>query len=124
LNFESLNLEIQKSFYLCRCKNQQKCKTMCTVSIKVNDDLLHKAWGSKYSEVDMAEWMQQQIEAILVRMALATKRERQTSIRRIMSLSETDRIDVSLHDLEGILPSGQISFDDLRDEYLSEKYGV
>ena len=48
---------------------------MCTVSIKVNDDLLHKAWGSKYSEVDMAEWMQQQIEAILVRMALSTERK-------------------------------------------------
>ena len=48
---------------------------MCTVSIKVNDDLLHKAWGSKYSEVDMSEWMQQQIEAILVRMALATERK-------------------------------------------------
>ena len=97
---------------------------MCTVSIKVNDDLFHKALGSMYSEVDMAEWMQQQIEAILIKMALATKRERQTSIQRIVSLSETDRIDVSLRDLEGILPSDQISFDDLRDEYLSEKYGV
>ena len=51
---------------------------MCTVSIKVNDDLLHKAWGSKYSEVDMAEWMQQQIEAILIKMALASE----TSMRQ------------------------------------------
>ena len=46
---------------------------MCTVSIKVNDDLLHKALGSMYSEVDMAEWMQQQIEAILIKMALSKK---------------------------------------------------
>ena len=50
---------------------------MCTVSIKVNDNLLHKAWANMDDDVDMAEWMQQQIEAILIRMALAAEREAQ-----------------------------------------------
>ena len=43
---------------------------MCTVSIKVNDNLLHRAWANMDKDVDMAEWMQQQIEAILIRMVL------------------------------------------------------
>ena len=37
---------------------------MCTVSIKVNDNLLHRAWANMDKDVDMAEWMQQQIEAM------------------------------------------------------------
>lgn len=52
---------------------------MCTVSIKVNDNLLHKAWADMDENIDMTEWMQQQIEAILVRMALASERKARTT---------------------------------------------
>ena len=51
---------------------------MCTVSIKVNDNLLQKAWANMDKDVDMAEWMQQQIEAILLKMALDSEREEPT----------------------------------------------
>ena len=47
---------------------------MCTVSIKVNDTLLNKALVNMGNDVDMAEWMQQQIEAILIKMALSSER--------------------------------------------------
>ena len=56
---------------------------MCTVSIKVNDNLLHKAWANMDDDVDMAEWMQQQIEAILIRMALDSE--------KAMPASKTDK---------------------------------
>ena len=51
---------------------------MCTVSIKVNDNLLQKAWANMDDDVDLAEWMQQQIEAILLKMALDSEREEPT----------------------------------------------
>ena len=95
---------------------------MCTVNIKVNDNLLHRAWANMDKDVDMAEWMQQQIEAILIRMTIAS--ERNESMQRIKSIAEADGEAVSLLDLEGILPDSKISFEELRDEYISEKYGV
>ncbi|MBR5081806.1 MAG: hypothetical protein IKX35_05105 [Bacteroidales bacterium] len=52
---------------------------MCTVSIKVNDNLLQRAWANMDQDVDMAEWMQQQIEAILIRMALAAESKAKTT---------------------------------------------
>ena len=98
---------------------------MCTVSIKVDDSLLQRAWANMGEEVDMAEWMQQQIEAILVRMALASERDkRQDALQRLMDFAAADPSTISLSDLAGILPAPKTSFDDLRDEYISEKYGV
>jgi hypothetical protein len=52
---------------------------MCTINIKVNDTLLDKARVKMDSDVDIAEWMQQQIEAILVRIALSSERKTRTT---------------------------------------------
>ena len=52
---------------------------MCTVSIKVNDDLLKKAGINMDSDVDISEWMQRQIEALLIEMALSAKRNAHTT---------------------------------------------
>jgi len=46
---------------------------MCTVTIKVKDGLLNKAWANMDEDIDVAEWMQQQIEAILTKMALSSE---------------------------------------------------
>ena len=48
---------------------------MCTVTIKVKDSLLNKAWVDMDEDVDIAEWMQQQIEAILTKMALSAEKK-------------------------------------------------
>lgn len=42
---------------------------MCTVSIKVDDTLLNMAQLNMNSDVEIAEWVQQQIDAILIKMA-------------------------------------------------------
>ena len=131
---------------------------MCTVSIKVNDNLLHRAWANMDKDVDMAEWMQQQIEAILIKMALATetkkrqdtvaldlaesKTDRQPipdvvlsllgagrsvddeALQRLMDFAAADPKTITLNDLAGILPAPQTSIEELRDEYIREKYGV
>ena len=46
---------------------------MCMVSIKVNDNLLKMAGINTDSDVDISEWMQQKIEALLIEMALSVK---------------------------------------------------
>ena len=94
---------------------------MCTVSIKVNDSLLHRAWANMDDDVDVAEWMQQQIEAILLKMALASERKSQAkshALQRLWDLAEADPGTISLRDLEGILPAPKTSLDDLRNEYI------
>ena len=48
---------------------------MCTISIKVNDILLSKARLNLDNDIEIAEWMQQQIEAILIRMAYASEKK-------------------------------------------------
>jgi len=73
-------------------QRKKRRKKMCTVSIKVNDNLLHKALGSMDNDVEIAEWMQQQIEAILIKMALATEtKKRQDTVALDLAESKTDR---------------------------------
>lgn len=95
---------------------------MCTVSIKVNDTLLSKARVKMGGDVDMVEWMQQQMEAILIRIAFAS--DSQDAMQRIVNFSQMDESSISLHDLEGILPNFKTPIDDLRGEYINEKYGL
>lgn len=42
---------------------------MCTVSVKVDDTLLNMAQLNMNSDAEIAEWVQQQIDAILFKMA-------------------------------------------------------
>jgi len=48
---------------------------MCTVSVKVNDNLLKMAGVNVDGDVDIAMWMQEKIEAILIEMALSSGRK-------------------------------------------------
>lgn len=122
---------------------------MCTVSIKVNDDLLHMAWANMGYDVDMIEWMQQQMEAILIRKAMASEKATPVSqtegqpipdivlsllgasgsmddetLQRLMDFAAADPKTITLNDLAGILPAPQTLIEELRDEYIREKYGV
>ena len=122
---------------------------MCTVSIKVNDNLLQKAWANMGYDVDMTEWMQQQMEAILIRMAMVSEKTTPASqaegqpipdivlsllgasgsmddetLQRLMDFAAADPKTITLNDLAGILPAPQTLIEELRDEYIREKYGV
>ena len=49
-------------------------RQMCTVSIKVDDNLLNMAGLNLNGDVDVSEWIQHQVEAILIRMSFAAKK--------------------------------------------------
>lgn len=101
-------------------------KTMCTYSISIEDALVEQLKPSLGSDNDVKKWMQHEIELAVLRYVqqLHGKSMEQDSRRRIMALSEADGSTISLCDLEGILPAPQSSFEDLRNEYINEKYGV
>ncbi len=69
---------------------------MCTISIKVDDNLLSKAWANmEDSDADVAEWMQRQIEAILLEMTLAQRQKKEkpaTAPQHRHKLVETDPV--------------------------------
>ena len=99
---------------------------MCTYSISIEDKLMEQLKPALGGESDVNEWMQRQIELAVLRYVqqLNGKSTRKDSIQRIVAISEADGNTISLRDLEGILPVPQTSFEDLRDEYISEKYDV
>ena len=99
---------------------------MCTYSISIEDTLIEQLRPTLGADSDVNDWMQHQIELAVLRyiQQLKSKNMRQESIRRIMAISEADGSSISLRDFEGILPVPQSSLEDLRDEYISEKYGV
>jgi hypothetical protein len=99
---------------------------MCTYSISIEDTLIEQLRPTLGADSDVNDWMQRQIEMAVLRyiLQLKNKSTRQESIQRIKALSEADGSSISLRDFEGILPAPQTSLEELRDEYISEKYGV
>jgi hypothetical protein len=99
---------------------------MCTYSISIEDNLIEQLRPTLGTDKDVNGWMQRQVELAVLQYVqqLKYRSKRQDSIQRIIAISEADGSTVSLRDLEGILPDPQTSFEDLRDEYINEKYGV
>ena len=99
---------------------------MCTYSISIDDNLIEQLRPTLGANGDVNEWMQRQIELAVLRLVQQRNSEskRQESIRRILAIAEADGNTVSLSDLEGILPASRTSLEDLRNEYISEKYGL
>ena len=104
----------------------KKQNNMCTYNISIEDTLIEQLRPTLGADSDVNDWMQRQIELAVLRCIQQHKNrsKRQDSIRRIIALSEADGSTISLRDFEGILPAPQTSLEELRDEYISEKYGV
>lgn len=99
---------------------------MCTYSISIEDTLIEQLRPVIGSDSDVNDWMQRQVELVVLRYVQQHKSrsKRQDSLQRLLDLASADPSTITLSDLEGILPAPQTSIEDLRNEYLSEKYGV
>ena len=79
------------------------------------------------TESDMELWLQRQMEQVVLQFVKETygqKARQQQSMQRIMDFASASPSTISFHDLQGILPASQLSPDQLRDDYISEKYGI
>ena len=99
---------------------------MCTYNISIEDTLVEQLRPAIGSEGDVGGWVQRQVELAVLRHVrqLRTHNDRQDSMQRLLDFAAADPSTVTLADLEGILPAPQTPIEDLRDEYVSEKYGI
>lgn len=98
---------------------------MCTYNITIDDSLMSQVRPTLGSDTDVAEWVQRQVELVMrnhLRQVGRSDAKHKSTIQRIEKLAAAET--VSLRDLEGILPETNVSFDDLRSEYISDKYGI
>ena len=97
---------------------------MCTITIE--DNLVEQLRPVLGTDSDVKDWMQRQVELAVLQYVqqLQSRSMRQDALQRLLDFASADPNTITLGDLEGILPATQASFDDLRDEYISEKYGI
>lgn len=91
---------------------------MCTVSIKVDDTLLNMAGMDLNGNIDVSEWMQHQIEAILIRMSVAS----QNNVQR--KPHSWDNYELS-QEMLAMMPQRRNVYSDYKEELteiLEEKY--
>ena len=85
---------------------------MCTYNITVSDSLIEKARPAIGSDTDISQWMQNQIESLLIRMTLPQQNKYSSDMETILSMPLLDKEEVGLNGEEA------------RMEYLKEKYDL
>ena len=96
---------------------------MCRYTIAIDDAVIEQARPAFKTESDIEPWLQHQMEQALLKLALVIQHDKSTE-QRIQALAAADPATVSFRDLKGILPVATCSPEELRDEYITEKYGV
>lgn len=87
--------------------------TMCTFNLKIEDSVVDKIRPAFKDDSAMQEWMQQQLDMLVV----------QYVQRMPQRLQEKTSPSHSLSHLRGVFTSAKTD-EQLMDEYLQEKYGV
>lgn len=88
---------------------------MCIYNITVNDTLIERARPAIGADKDISQWMQQQVEAILIRLASMSQHNDEPyspDLEAILAMPLLDKTDVGLN--------GEKS----REDYYKEKYAL
>ena len=67
---------------------------------------------------------QQSVPDVVLSLLGASRCVNDEALQRLMDFAAADPKTITLNDLAGILPAPQTSIEELRDEYIREKYGV
>ena len=73
---------------------------MCTYNITVNDTLIERARRAIGADTDISQWMQRQIEALLIRLAITPQHETKQyapDLEAILAMPLLDKTDVGLN---------------------------
>ena len=73
---------------------------MCTYNITVNDALIERARPAIGADTDISQWMQRQMEALLIRLAVTPQREAKQyapDLEEILAMPLLDQDDVGLN---------------------------
>ena len=88
---------------------------MCTYNITLNDNLVERARLAIGTDTDISQWMQRQMEALLIRLAVSPQREAKQyapDLEAILAMPLLDKDDVGLNGEQA------------RMDYYKEKYAL
>lgn len=88
---------------------------MCTYNITLNDNLVEQARPAIGADTDITQWMQRQMEALLIRLAVSPQREAKQyapDLEAILAMPLLDKDDVGLNGEQA------------RMDYYKEKYAL
>lgn len=88
---------------------------MCTYNITVNDTLIERARPVIGADTDISQWMQRQMEALLIRLAVTPQREAKQyapDLEAILAMPLLDKAEVGLNG------------EQTRMDYYKEKYAL
>jgi len=88
---------------------------MCTYNITLNDNLVERARPAIGTDTDISQWMQRQMEALLIRLAVSPQREAKQyapDLEAILAMPLFDKDDVGLNGEQA------------RMDYYKEKYAL
>ena len=88
---------------------------MCTYNITLNDNLVERARPAIGADTDISQWMQRQMEALLIRLAVTPQHETKQyapDLEAILAMPLLDKDDVGLNGEQA------------RMDYYKEKYAL
>ncbi len=88
---------------------------MCTYNITLNDNLVERARPAIGADTDISQWMQRQMETLLIRLAVSPQREAKQyapDLEAILAMPLLDKDDVGLNGEQA------------RMDYYKEKYAL
>ena len=101
---------------------------MCTYSFTLDDKLLESISPEFSSRQSMESWLQREFELLVrhhaERVTAASKEKRKDELaRRILALEDCQGSE-GFYNMGGLFSDSKMSVQELRDEYVSEKYGI
>ena len=97
----------------------EKRYIMCTYNITVNDTLIERARPAIGADTDVAQWMQHQVETLLIRLAVASQPNTKVTAEPLVPELETI-LAMPLLDNAEVGLNGEHA----RMEYLKERYAL
>ena len=100
---------------------------MCTYTFTLDDKLVDKISPQFQGQEAMRQWLQQELELLIVQRAektdnLLKPQDKEAARQRILELS--GKRETTLADLKGIMAGAAHSAEEMRSNYLAEKYGL
>jgi hypothetical protein len=116
---------LEESSYLCG-GNIEERKNMCTGYIKINDEVMEMVKPHFDGDKELWAWVEKVVDQAMKDYAAqfkttVEKSENEHIYEQIKALENDPK---GFLKLSGILKPSRYSAEDLRDEYISEKYGV
>ena len=101
---------------------------MCTYTFTLDDRLVNRIRPQFKGQEAMRSWLQQELELLITQRAEKTanassRQDKDAARTRILELA-SDKREITLADLKGVLAGATHSAEEMRSDYLTEKYGL